>query len=354
MYRNVFFRIPTKNVECIYQQSLLFLPKLFHKQRCSFRQDHKVYANAMNSKPVRHWYFIGLGVLSTIAGFSAGQLADFDEKAVPSPFILQDIENDLRKAFEFNPDVPAGIILFAYAHCISTLTGSFSEYEGCHNPDQTCMDIIESITKLHTIKHSDALTLAATQAIEFLGGPQIPWRYGRKKSNEQVKVTPLERTSSLGQTLSFFESLGFSTEECVALMACHGIGRARGSPLKLQWKERKYALDNEYFGNLIKNTYEKPAFDLRGFLFLRGENQSNIAALPLEVEMATSPVTKPIVQKFAKDTEQWRATFTTAFTKLIERPWQEKDLREYIALEKADKLRLVTEAKRQELESKAK
>ena len=321
--------------------------RVLYSHQCHVFTNSKYNARGTPIKPLRHMYFIGLAALSALAGFVAGQVAPMDEKKVPSPFLLEDIAADVRKSLEFSPEVAAGIIALAYMQCISLVIGK--PPGDSHVVDQVCADILDSLTKIHKIQLGDALAFAATEAVRFLGGPEVQWRYGRKQRNVLANLSEPNNHSSWKEVLEFHTSLGFTPEETVAIMACHGVGKTRSTSLPLQWKERKYKLNNEYYKNLLNNSYETPHFSLLGFALLKGPNHLNIAALPYEIEMASQSPTKDIVKRFAENQDDWTQSFTTGFQKLLEMPWKADDFREYIPLQDADKIRKLVQTRRESL-----
>ncbi|KNH07726.1 peroxidase [Perkinsela sp. CCAP 1560/4] len=328
--------------------ALPFLQSLLpHARRGYQSSDHKYSARGASGRAFNHKFYLAVVATCSVGGFLAGSFTPIDHKNMPSPFILEDIESELRKIFECNPDRAAGMVLLALEHCVGLMTG---QSMGHHTSCQTCADIIDSLTKVHVIKYSDAVTLSAVVAIRFLGGPEVPWRYGRRSVNRRVKdVKSLDRESSLSDFLTASAAVGFSTDETIALMACHGVGRTTTTAYPLQWKKRAFSLDNTYYTTLATGRYERPAYDLQGFLSLKGSNPSNLAALPFEVEMVNLAETKPIVEKFAADHAAWSKTFTSAFSKLIEQPWAATDFREYVALKNEETIRSYNATRRTEI-----
>ncbi|KNH03755.1 ascorbate-dependent peroxidase [Perkinsela sp. CCAP 1560/4] len=157
------------------------------------------------------------------------------------------------------------------------------------------------MTKIHVLKYSDAVTLAAVVAIRFLGGPEVPWRYGRKTVTRRDGVgKSLGRDASLRDVLAASAALGFSTDETIALMACHGVGQTTTTAYPVQWKQHTFGLDNTYYTTLRAGSYEQLAYDLHGFRTLKGPNPSHLVALPFELDMVHSTHTKPIVDTFAE------------------------------------------------------
>uniref|UniRef100_A0A0A9W785 Cytochrome c peroxidase, mitochondrial n=1 Tax=Lygus hesperus TaxID=30085 RepID=A0A0A9W785_LYGHE len=84
--------------------------------------------------------------------------------------------------------------------------------------------------KFPEISYADLWTLASVVAIEYAGGPAIPWRPGRSDaSSKQYYIVPDGRLpdGSLGadHIHDTFSRMGFTPQETVALIGAHCMGK---------------------------------------------------------------------------------------------------------------------------------
>eukprot|EP00759_Apiculatamorpha_spiralis_P043721 PhF_6_TR40959/c0_g1_i1/m.61997/K00428/E1.11.1.5; cytochrome c peroxidase len=292
------------------------------------------------SQPIRHSYFLGLCGLCAAAGVLAGQVIDIDQSKMPNAFILEDVCQDLKRDFDFRPDLAPTMIRMCFIYCLGEGMGGQSFFRSnCPLGNAGLEDakrVVHTITLKHHISHSDALTLSAVYAIQYLGGPKVPWRCGRvdpgpaatKKKQEQHQqqqqqvILPHPVTGTLTEWLSVFQGLGFSTEEFVALVGAHTVGGMHHTGTgRFNWTKDRFRFNNNYFQTLSGLKYKPATYDTAGVVVGVGSDamKHSLGALPWEIEMATKEKkTMPIVKKFAQNEEEWLSHFTSGFVRLCE------------------------------------
>ena len=95
---------------------------------------------------------------------------------------------------------------------------------------------------------ADLCQLAGIAAIEYTGGPVIPFRVGRKDVDaanlppDGLLPNPYEPEKVMGT----FHRMGFNEQEYVALMGTHSLGRAHEdrSGFEGKWVENPFVFDN--------------------------------------------------------------------------------------------------------------
>jgi cytochrome c peroxidase len=88
--------------------------------------------------------------------------------------------------------------------------------------------------KFPEISYADIYTLAGVVAIEESGGPAIPFRFGRvdmpngETSPPDGRLPDADKGSSkrtVAHIKEIFKRMGFSSQEIVALLGAHALGR---------------------------------------------------------------------------------------------------------------------------------
>ena len=112
------------------------------------------------------------------------------------------------------------------------------------------------------VSYADLFTLAGVVAISQNGGPQIPWKAGRK-DQDVAAVTPNGRLPDADKNKgmktnsdhlrSIFYRMGFDDREIVALSGAHALGRCHpdASGYDGPWSPTPTTLNNVYFSSLI-------------------------------------------------------------------------------------------------------
>lgn len=113
------------------------------------------------------------------------------------------------------------------------------------------------------ISHADLWTLAANVAIECMGGPSIPTRFGRSDATSssasvesQVGRLP-DGDKGVDHLREIFHPKGFTDRDIVALSGAHTVGRCHAdrSGFDGPWTEQPLVFDNSYFTEMLSKSY---------------------------------------------------------------------------------------------------
>lgn len=151
---------------------------------------------------------------------------------------------------------------------------------------------------------ADFYQFASVVAIEFCGGPKIPFRCGRADVPEDKAVEEgrLPDAMKKGAHLrDVFYRMGLTDQDIVALSGAHTLGRAHRdrSGFDGPWTAEPLKFDNSYFTNLLA-----PA---EGLLILESDRA-----------LVEDEAFRPIVERYAADQDAFFADYIVAHQKLSE------------------------------------
>eukprot|EP01138_Halocafeteria_seosinensis_P000362 gb/GECG01000375.1/.p1 GENE.gb/GECG01000375.1/~~gb/GECG01000375.1/.p1 ORF type:complete len:327 (+),score=47.35 gb/GECG01000375.1/:1-981(+) len=161
------------------------------------------------------------------------------------------------------------------------------------------------------VSYGDLYQFAGIVAVEFCGGPQIPFRQGRVDVSEDKAVEEgrLPDGHKKQQHLrDIFYRMGFNDQEIVALSGAHTIGKAHPdrSDWDGPWTSKMYEFDNAYFRNLLE---PQKAVDEKGNPFLQ---------LPTDTALVEDAEMKKWVETYANNCEAFFKDYAAAHKKLSE------------------------------------
>lgn len=176
------------------------------------------------------------------------------------------------------------------------------------------------------ISYADLYILAGVTAIEEMGGPVVPFAFGRtdetdgRRCPEEGRLPGADagsKPSTIQHIRDIFYRMGFSDQEIVALIGAHAVGRCYPSRSGYSgpWTNAEWTFSNEYFRELVENTWTKKKWT--------GPEQyedptGQLMMLPSDMALMWDPAFKTYVEMYAKDEEKWHADFAQAFQKLTE------------------------------------
>mmetsp|Transcript_14101 Transcript_14101/g.28655 ORF Transcript_14101/g.28655 Transcript_14101/m.28655 type:complete len:268 (+) Transcript_14101:148-951(+) len=183
--------------------------------------------------------------------------------------------------------------------------------------------IADKYVESGVISHADLWALAANVAIEVMGGPAIPTRFGRKDAasadesvESQMGRLP-DGDKGVDHLREIFHPKGFTDRDIVALSGAHTVGRCHAdrSGFDGAWTEAPLKFDNSYFTEMLAKEYADETT-------AKGCPQKKHAAtgtimLISDLALLESPF-KAIVEEYAKDQEAFFKDFTSAWVKLQE------------------------------------
>lgn len=171
------------------------------------------------------------------------------------------------------------------------------------------------------ISYADLWTLAASVAIEEMGGPKIDWRAGRTDAADGKSCPALGRlpdASKLADHIrDVFGRMGFNDQEMVALAGAHSLGRCHGdrSGYVGPWTRAPTTFSNEFFRELLENKWTEKKWN--------GPKQytdptGDLMMTPADLAFVQDAKFKVFVELYAKDQARFFKDFAAAWKKLIE------------------------------------
>ncbi|EPS59877.1 hypothetical protein M569_14928, partial [Genlisea aurea] len=180
---------------------------------------------------------------------------------------------------------------------------------------------------------SDIIVLAAREAVAITGGPRISVPLGRRDSTAvpssglaDASLPPAD--SGVDAMLRIFDRKDMTREESVAILGAHTLGRTHcfnlrnrlynftddpsNSPFELILRANcpPYAAASSTI--TVQNDVTSSFFDSQYYL----DSISGRGVLKIDAEMAVDPRTQPIVERFARDQDEFFRAFSSAFVKL--------------------------------------
>jgi len=173
------------------------------------------------------------------------------------------------------------------------------------------------------ISNADLWTLAANVAIEVMGGPSIPTRYGRKDAatssesvESQVGRLP-DGDKGIDHLREIFHPKGFTDKDIVALSGAHTVGKCHAdrSGFDGAWTEDHLKFDNSYFKNMLEKEYADET-TAQGCP-QKKHAASNTIMLISDLALLEPPF-REYVELYAKDQDAFFNDYTAAWIKLQE------------------------------------
>jgi thiol-disulfide isomerase/thioredoxin len=194
------------------------------------------------------------------------------------------------------------------------------------DPANAGLSIIRDMLHPVRVKHpelseADLWGLAGAMAVEFLGGPNIPYTFGRKDDADGARCPAHGRLPDASQGAehlrSVFGRMGFSDQEIVALSGAHTLGRCHlvRSGFDGPWTSNALKFDNEYFRNLMGLEWQPKEWD--GPLQYEDVATRTLMMLPTDMALRNDPAFAAVAQKYADDESAFFADFAAAFGKLL-------------------------------------
>lgn len=184
-------------------------------------------------------------------------------------------------------------------------------------------DLLEQVKKANpAVSYADIWSFAAVIAVSEMGGPEIPWRWGRVDAKDSSACPPDGRLPDAAQTQShvrdIFYRMGLNDQEIVALLGAHSVGECHAdrSGFVGPWTHDKLGFDNSYFTELFDNEWVVNP-DVPKLQFMDRKTRK-LMMLPGDIALLIDPKFKAIAKKYAEDNDEFCADFSKAFQKLLE------------------------------------
>jgi len=173
------------------------------------------------------------------------------------------------------------------------------------------------------ISNADMWVLAANVAIEAMGGPQIPTRFGRvdaassaESVESQVGRLP-DGDKGVDHLRDIFDPKGFDDKDIVALSGAHTVGSCHldRSGFDGPWTDEPLVFDNAYFVEMLKKKYDEETTSAGNPQFRNTDSGTMMLISDLAL---LEPPFKEYVEQYAADKAVFFDDFATAWTKLQE------------------------------------
>jgi len=171
------------------------------------------------------------------------------------------------------------------------------------------------------VSRADVWTLAGALCVEFMGGPQIPFNFGRVDHADGAKCPANGRLPDAAQGAQHlrdvFYRMGFNDREIVALSGAHTVGRCHLSRSGFDgpWTNSPLTFNNAYFKHILEYTWEPKKWD--GPLQYEDKETGKLMMLPTDIALRDDPEFKKFVEIYAADEATFFADYAVAMGKLL-------------------------------------
>lgn len=229
-----------------------------------------------------------------------------------------DVRTELNKLFETTPCMPIMVRLawhdagtFNVADKTGGANGSIrfmpESGHGANNGLNIARDLLEPIKKAYpAISYADLYQLASVQAIEYAGGPKIPFRMGRVDASE-ADTTPDGRLPDADKKMDHlrdvFYRMGLDDKDITVLSGAHTLGRAHEdrSGFDGPWTKIPVKFDNSYFVEIFKD-----------------DPDPTLLRLASDMCLLEQPDTRALCEKYAADQDAFFKDYAESHVKLSE------------------------------------
>mmetsp|Transcript_33787 Transcript_33787/g.43566 ORF Transcript_33787/g.43566 Transcript_33787/m.43566 type:complete len:362 (+) Transcript_33787:762-1847(+) len=188
--------------------------------------------------------------------------------------------------------------------------------------------------KFPGVSSADIYTYAGAVAVETMGGPEVPFTFGRTDLTDGTTSPPDGRlpNADMGGDVAtaqhlrdIFYRMGFNDRDIVALSGAHAVGRCHedASGYWGPWTRAEATFSNEYFRLLKEEKWTKKTKKHEsGGCPWKGPDQyesedGTLMMLPSDVVLVKDPAFNAWVEKYKDDEELFFKDFATAFGKLL-------------------------------------
>lgn len=187
-------------------------------------------------------------------------------------------------------------------------------------------DLLLPIKKRHPeVSFADLWTLAGSLAVEFSGGPKIPFKFGRTDTSGPAVGCPASGWGRLpdgalgaDHLRDVFHGMGFNDREIVCLIGAHTMGRCHKvrSGFDGPWTRNPLRFDNTYYTNLLDLEWQPRKWD--GKLQYEDVKSQSLMMLPADMAIREDVEFRKHAQAYADDQQLFFDEFAEAFSKLCE------------------------------------
>jgi len=183
-------------------------------------------------------------------------------------------------------------------------------------------DMLHLVKQKHPeVSYADLWCLASAAAIEFSGGPKIPFKFGRADDVDGSRCPANGRlpdaSKGADHLREVFGRMGFNDQEIVALCGGHTLGSCHmvRSGFDGPWTRNPLKFDNEFFKNLIELDWRVKKWD--GPTQYEDTLTGELMMLPTDMAVKEDKEFRVWAELYAKDEKRFFDDFAKAYGKLI-------------------------------------
>lgn len=159
-------------------------------------------------------------------------------------------------------------------------------------------------------------------AIEFLGGPKVPFKFGRVDYVDADKHRCPENgrlpdaSQGADHLRAVFGRMGLDDRDIVALSGGHTLGRMHEvrSGYDLPWTYGPLKFDNSYFQLLLRETWRPRKWHGK---FMYENADGKLGMLPTDMALRTDNKFRKFAEAYARDEKTFFNDFAIAYAKLL-------------------------------------
>jgi len=204
----------------------------------------------------------------------------------------------------------------------ATMRFEHEALDGANKGLSIVRDLLYPVKQKHPeISFADLWCLASIAAIEFSGGPKIPFKFGRTDAEGAQRCPPNGRlpdaSKGADHVRDVFYRMGFNDQEIVALLGGHTLGSCHvvRSGYEGPWTRNPLRFDNQFYKNLIGLEWRPKKWD--GPLQFEDTATGELMMLPTDMALRDDPKFRPWVELYAKDQQKFFDDFAVAYAKLV-------------------------------------
>lgn len=186
-------------------------------------------------------------------------------------------------------------------------------------------DLLLPVAKAHPeISIADLWTFAGCQAIEMMGGPRVPFNFGRSDAPNGRCCPVVGRLPDAAQGAQHlrdvFYRMGFDDRDIVALSGAHTLGRCHEtrSGFDGPWTRTPLQFNNSYYSLLLNLDWKERKVASSGNLQYEAKSGDwTLMMLPTDMEIKNDPKFRKFAELYADNQELFFKDFASAFSRLI-------------------------------------
>jgi catalase (peroxidase I) len=170
---------------------------------------------------------------------------------------------------------------------------------------------------------SDIWTYAGKCAIEFTGGPTIPYQFGRidQRDGSGCPAHGNLPNAALGadHLRAVFGRMGFNDRDIVALSGGHTLGKCNigRSGFDGPWTANPHTFDNSYFTTLLNTKWVEKIVPESGNKQFVDADTGKLMMLPSDMCLLDDPAFRAVVEEYARDESAFFRDFAVSFGQML-------------------------------------